>query len=635
MPLSLSNISPTELRVRQARRRLINQSMIDNIGLAWGLSLVASVLCLLALPFVYAQAPENFKWYLVGTTTLIGTVLAIVWTLRNAPKEIDAAVALDKRCDLKERTLTYYSLDAQQRQTPIGKALSEDADDAVKGTSVKDKFPVGMGRRALFLPVLVGAIVAIVLFYQPYIATTLANAKNEEEIVDPKVQASNIQKKQAPPKPLVLKPPVERSTKSDTLKRLEGELELERKYQEAQQSKTMGMDSGGTEREKIEALTKAEDKLKKYEQDLATKFKQLEEQVAKYNALEQGESRNDGPAKEFEDAFSKGDLNKAKEELDTLKKKAKENKLTEDDQKKLEKQVEQMQEKLDKLNREQKKEEQKLKDAIEEAKKEGRDAESLEKELKDQQKKMENTKELDKMADTLKKSKKSLENKDQQELAENLDKLQSEIGGLESELQDLQDAQDHLDNLDKMKRDLTRQSQNNDLQREKNASKDKGEKGMGMGGNDPGGADELNRNGKGMGMGDGMGMGGMGQGMGMGMGMGDGNGNGMGGMGMGMGDGSGGAGVASGRRPESKDGKDNAGNEERIRGNFDPKGRKAYAGATNGPAFKKRTTTELGEEIRQAAQDAPDAIEVQRLPKGAREMVKEYFEKLGGQAPPK
>ena len=38
-------------------------------------------------------------------------------------------------------------------------------------------------------------------------------------------------------------------------------------------------------------------------------------------------------------------------------------------------------------------------------------------------------------------------------------------------------------------------------------------------------------------------------------------------------------------------------------------------------------------DIRQAVQDAPDAVEVQRLPKAARDLVKEYFEKLGNQAP--
>lgn len=71
-----------------------------------------------------------------------------------------------------------------------------------------------------------------------------------------------------------------------------------------------------------------------------------------------------------------------------------------------------------------------------------------------------------------------------------------------------------------------------------------------------------------------------------------------------------------------------------MRGGFDPRGRKTYAGATNGPAFKKASSAEMSKDIEQAVQEAPEAVEVQRLPRAAKEMVKEYFEKLGGQVPP-
>ena len=39
----------------------------------------------------------------------------------------------------------------------------------------------------------------------------------------------------------------------------------------------------------------------------------------------------------------------------------------------------------------------------------------------------------------------------------------------------------------------------------------------------------------------------------------------------------------------------------------------------------------MGEEIKQAAQEAPAAVETQRLPRDAQESVKEYFKKLGGE----
>ena len=67
-----------------------------------------------------------------------------------------------------------------------------------------------------------------------------------------------------------------------------------------------------------------------------------------------------------------------------------------------------------------------------------------------------------------------------------------------------------------------------------------------------------------------------------------------------------------------------------MRSPFDVKGKKSFGGLTKGQAFTKKTDKELGSAIEQAAQEAPTAAEVQRLPRDARESVKEYFEKLGG-----
>ncbi len=67
-----------------------------------------------------------------------------------------------------------------------------------------------------------------------------------------------------------------------------------------------------------------------------------------------------------------------------------------------------------------------------------------------------------------------------------------------------------------------------------------------------------------------------------------------------------------------------------MRSPFDIKGKKTFGGLTKGQAFTKKTDKELGSAIQQAAQEAPGAAEVQRLPRDARDSVKEYFEKLGG-----
>ena len=64
---------------------------------------------------------------------------------------------------------------------------------------------------------------------------------------------------------------------------------------------------------------------------------------------------------------------------------------------------------------------------------------------------------------------------------------------------------------------------------------------------------------------------------------------------------------------------------------FNPKGQKIFDGYAPGQAFKKKPGVEMVGDIKQAAQEAPDAIEVQRIPKAARDMAKGYFKNLGGQ----
>ncbi len=87
---------------------------------------------------------------------------------------------------------------------------------------------------------------------------------------------------------------------------------------------------------------------------------------------------------------------------------------------------------------------------------------------------------------------------------------------------------------------------------------------------------------------------------------------------------------AQGRRPDGQQGKIRT-FDARQQTPFNNKGQKIFDGYAPGQAFKSKPGTELVGEIQQAAQQAPDAIEVQRIPKTARDMAKGYFKNLGGQ----
>ena len=64
----------------------------------------------------------------------------------------------------------------------------------------------------------------------------------------------------------------------------------------------------------------------------------------------------------------------------------------------------------------------------------------------------------------------------------------------------------------------------------------------------------------------------------------------------------------------------------------DPKGQQRIAGFGKGGVWSPVPSQDVGGAFKQAVQDAPEAIERQRVPPGdAAEMTKGYFQKLGGQ----
>jgi hypothetical protein len=96
-------------------------------------------------------------------------------------------------------------------------------------------------------------------------------------------------------------------------------------------------------------------------------------------------------------------------------------------------------------------------------------------------------------------------------------------------------------------------------------------------------------------------------------------------------------GIGAGKRPMGKD-KPYRTFDSRVKAEFDPKGKKIFDGYAPGQSFRKKTGAEIAGDIRQASQEAPEAIEQQRIPKAAQEMAKGYFQKLREQTekdPPK
>jgi uncharacterized coiled-coil DUF342 family protein len=559
--------TPLESRIRQARTRLFVQSLLNRVGLAWGCALAVGVLWFVLEPVSVPGSPAWLKWAVLGGAAGLGTAVAVWAALRRAPTPLSAALAIDQRFDLKERVTTAVSLTPHDQASPAGQALLADANEKLDKVAVKGQFPVRVGWRALFLPAQAAAI-AILALYPPSVLTNLAGGGSKTDDDQAKLDEKHDIPKPAIPRTFI-KPPAERPNKSEELRQLEAE--LEKLYAEHNKPDGPEKDKPEQIRDRQERVASAEEKLKKREREMTEKFQRLQEQMEKLTELDQGEARHDGPGKQFEEAMSKGDLKKAKDEVDRLQKKAHEKKLDPKDQEQLKKQLEDMEKKVDRLTKEQEDKKKKLKDLIEKAKRENRDADSLERELKNLENEQQMTKEMQELAKALKGCKQCLDQKDFDGLSDQLGQVSKQLGEIDDELKDLEDIEEHLQNLKQMKKDGCKSCQGQ--------GKDKRE-----------GGDQDDATGYAEG--------------------------------------------ATGRRPENKDAVTKPGDEQRVRGFFDPTGRKRYGGATTGPAFKKASSVEMAGDIRQAVQEAPEAAEVQKLPRAAQDMVKEYFEKLGGQAPP-
>jgi hypothetical protein len=325
----------------------------------------------------------------------------------------------------------------------------------------------------------------------------------------------------------------------------------------------------------VTEITAAEDKAKQAERERFDKLVRLERQLRELDKLNAQAGFKDGPAHDFSDALSRGNLPAAEAAIDELRKKAKNKQLTPEDQKQLAQQLDRMQDELQRLSRN-KEQQEKLEELIRKAKEEGRDAEALERELNRLKLDAEQLKSLEDLAQKLRDARNSLKGEDLEKLAKDLERVKGQLGELQGEVEDLKELQDQIARLQELKDEMGRRAKPGE-------AGDSGDAGVVQPGV------RVRRAG------------------------------------------AAGGGPGSGARPENPNAPTARGADERQRSPFDPRGRKAYGGATTGPAFTKRSPVDMSGAIEQAVQEAPEAIDSQRLSRDDKEAVKEFFQSLGNQ----
>ena len=137
-------------QVRRARRRLILQSLAVRLAWFWTAALAAATVAIAILK-AWPGGEESGRWAIgtVATALAVSTLAAMIWVWRHRPSTLQVAVEIDRRYGLKERVSSCLALDAEGRDSPIGLALVQDTQRRVGQLDMAEQFGFGLDSRAL------------------------------------------------------------------------------------------------------------------------------------------------------------------------------------------------------------------------------------------------------------------------------------------------------------------------------------------------------------------------------------------------------------------------------------------------------------------------------------------------------
>lgn len=539
-------LAPVEQQIRRVSRRLFVQTLLDRVVWCWAGALVLAVAWFLVQPLLFAAAEEWVRWAAAGGVVGAATLLAVVLARLRAPSRLDAALALDEQFGLKERVTTSLGLDAEQLQSPAAEALLADVNRRVAGLDVPSHFPVRLSWSAALVPVGAAALALVAFFYEPGAGRAMSRDADADKLRAE--TAKEIEDKLAKLKrPLAANWPKDQP-KSEELKELE-------KAWEKLLKEPLDPNDKEKIRERIQAMKPLEEKMKDRIASLkakADKGKQLKDLLKNLNADPNG--KREGPGKDLEDALAKGNLEKAANELEKLRKKLEQDKLNPEERKKIEDQLRDLEQRLKRLvDREDIKE--KLRDAL---KKGELEREQFDEQMEKLAEDAADNEELQDLANRLGECLKCLKKGNRALAAKRLKALIGKLMELDPDAKELKELENNEAALCEACQALLQ-------------------------------------------------------------GLCDGQCNGLG----------------QGDRPGTKRpmGKDAAVQFKRARqkAEEDDTGQYKITGFRKGGSFRKIPAREVGGAFRQAVQEAPSAIERQRVPLDAAEILKGYYENLGGQ----
>jgi hypothetical protein len=565
-------LSPLDFQVTRVWRRLFLQTMLNTLVLCWLTALLLGAVWFLLQPLLIAQPWTNLRWTVTGSLAGLATLVGLVLAWSRSPSRVECALALDERFRLKERATTSLMLTQEETESPIGKALLDDANQRVMPLRVGERFPVRLPWTAGLLPAAGLLLALLAVFYNPRFGQAREDKStvniDEAVVQDVKDQVKQLQKKaQAKAGDKKKAPDIERLAE-----------DVDRLSKAAPDKREEAL------KDVVKQMTELEAQMQKRDKELAQKAEALKAQMRQAARLSRKDDER-GPADKMNRALDQGNFKRASEEADKLremlqadeeaekiKKQLEDPNLSKEEREKLQKQLDKLESK--KLTPEQKEQLAKqLKDLQGKLERLSRKFEERKKELEEMAKRGElDPEQLERELEQLQQDLEKVDPEMQKKIAEVADKLR-ECQKCMAEGKDGQAAkllEDIVDELAKIDPNADREELKDMIRQMIAARQNLLEESEGG----PGG-------------------------------------------------------IGMGRRPDGKDGKTQE-QETRARSELD-KGRLQIIDHVPGQGFKgPRKPAEMTEEIREASQAAPEAIDRQRLPRSASDMAKGYFEKLRG-----
>ena len=357
-----------------------------------------------------------------------GVVLAAAWVWFKGQSEVDAAIEIDRRFGLQERVSSTYALTDEERASPIGQALVDDALRAIDRVVVAEGFRLSLSRSAL-LPILPSAAAFLVaVFLNPASETATATT----EVAQQKVQVKKASE--------ILAPKAAQLQREAHEKGLSKEAEEQFiKLEQGLKQLAKGDDDRG------QAMIKMND-LKK---ELDERREQLRGNDRLKDQLEQLKNLAHGPADKLASALRNGNLKQAAKELEALKDQLAAGKLDERAKAELAKQLEEMEQKIRAMAEKHRKLEDELRSKIAEKRAAGqtKDADDLEKQLAKLSKQGPQMQQLERMAKQLGQCAQCTKQGDGQAAAAALAQMQNELADMAQQLDEADLLDEALDQL--------------------------------------------------------------------------------------------------------------------------------------------------------------------------------------------